>query len=120
MNTSASQDLHVHLTLTQSSLVLEALMEQPFKKVFEIIGALNQQAQQFYQSPADKNSVQLFLISKNDFATCIKALGELPYNRVSGLIQNLHQQLQTQLFTADAADDGTGANHVFVDAETVS
>lgn len=120
MNTSAAQNVQVYLTLAHSSLVLEALMEQPFKKVFEIIGALNQQAQQFYQSPADKNSAQLFLMSKNDFAICIKALGELPYNRVSGLIQNLHQQLQTQLFTTDAAGDDMGANTVVVAAETVS
>ena len=120
MNTSTPADLHVRLTLAQSSLVLEALMEQPFKKVFEIIGSLNQQAQQFYQSPADKNNAQLFLISKNDFATCIKALGELPYNRVSGLIQNLHQQLHTQLFATDAAGDDAGATKVVVDTETVS
>jgi hypothetical protein len=67
--------------------------------VFDVIGSLNQQAQQFYQPDTDKNSAQLFVLSKNDFSTCVKALGELPYNRVCSLIQNLHQQLTTQLHT---------------------
>lgn len=92
--------LQIMLTLDQSGLVLEALMEQPFKKVFDVIGSLNQQAQQFYQSGEAKNCAQLFVLDKSDFTLCIKALGELPYNRVSGLIQNLHQQLHTQLLVA--------------------
>lgn len=116
MNTSPAPDLHLYLTLDQSSLVLEALMEQPFKKVFEIIGSLNQQAQQFYQSPAEKNRAQLFLINKGDFTVCVKALGELPYNRVSDLIQNLHRQLHTQLF---AMPDNNGADSAAAGLETV-
>lgn len=99
MNNSPAQTVQIYLTLEQSSLLLEALMEQPFKKVFDIIGALNQQAQQFYQSSVQKNNAQLFTLDKSDFTVCIKALGELPYNRVSSLIQNLHQQLHSQLFS---------------------
>lgn len=99
MNTASAANLQLHLTLAHSSLLLEALMEQPFKNVFEIIGSLNAQAQQFYQAPAEKNRAQLFVISKSDCAICIKALGELPYNRVSNLIANLHQQLHGQLLS---------------------
>jgi hypothetical protein len=111
MHHSPAAELQIYLTLEQSSLVLEALMEQPFKKVFEVIGALNVQAQQFYQPAVEKNRAQLFVLSKTDFSLCIKALGELPYNRVSGLIQSLHQQLHSQLFASsevaapDAVDD---------------
>ncbi len=93
---SAQRELHFYLTLQQSSLLLEALVEQPFKLVFEIIGQLNHQAQQFYQAEAERTAPALFIISAADFSICIKALDELPYNRVCELVNYLHQQLQTQ------------------------
>lgn len=96
MTETAARELHFYLTLEQSSLILEALVEQPFKVVFEIIGQLNHQAQQFYQADADRTAPALFVISAADFSICIKALGELPYNRVCSLVNYLHQQLQTQ------------------------
>jgi hypothetical protein len=92
----ASRELHFYLTLEQSSLLLEALVEQPFKNVFDIIGQLNQQAQQFYQADAVQHAPVLFVISASDFSVCVQALGELPYNRVCTLVNYLHQQLQTQ------------------------
>lgn len=96
MTESAAGELHLYLTLEQSSLILEALVEQPFKQVFEIIGQLNHQAQQFYQAEAARNTPALFAINAADFSICIRALGELPYNRVCALVNYLHQQLQTQ------------------------
>jgi hypothetical protein len=96
MNHSSAEHLHFYLTLEQTSLLLEALVEQPFKKVFEIIGTLNQQAQQFYQPDAAQQP-QLIVLNKPDFSICIHALGELPYNRVCALVNHLHQQLSTQL-----------------------
>ncbi len=100
MKHSAAESIHLYLTLEQSSLLLEALIEQPFKTVFEIIGSLNLQAQQFYQAPSDQQQPQLIILNNADFSLCIRALGELPYNRVSGLIHYLHQQLSTQLVNA--------------------
>lgn len=108
MNESAARELHFYLTLEQSSLILEALVEQPFKVVFEIIGQLNHQAQQFYQAEAERTAPALFVINAADFSICIKALGELPYNRVCQLVNYLHQQLQTQ--QADAAHYGDAIN----------
>jgi len=96
MTESNTRALHLYLTLEQSSLILEALVEQPFKVVFEIIGQLNHQAQQFYRADAEHNAPALFVIDAADFSLCIKSLGELPYNRVCNLVNNLHQQLQTQ------------------------
>lgn len=96
MNKSGARELHVYLNLEQSSLILEALVEQPFKRVFEIIGQLNHQAQQFYQADAEPTAPALFVLTAEDFSLCIKSLGELPYNRVCALVNNLHQQLQTQ------------------------
>lgn len=108
MTGSAVHELHFYLTLEQSSLILEALVEQPFKVVFEIIGQLNHQAQQFYLADADRTAPALFVINAADFSVCIKALGELPYNRVCQLVNYLHQQLQTQ--QADAALHGDVIN----------
>ena len=96
MTESTARELHFYLTLEQSSLILEALVEQPFKVAFEIIGQLNHQAQPFYQEGADRTAPALFVINAADFSICIKALGELPYNRVCQLVTHLHQQLQTQ------------------------
>lgn len=96
MTKSIARELHFYLTLEQSSLILEALVEQPFKLVFEIIGQLNHQAQLFYQEDADRTAPALFVINAADFSICIKALGELPYNRVCQLVNYLHQQLQAQ------------------------
>ncbi len=93
--------VHIYLTLEQSSLLLEALVEQPFKHVFEIIGSLNQQAQQFYQPTIDQQQPRLMVLNKTDFAICITALGTLPYNRVCALITYLHQQLSNQLLNTD-------------------
>lgn len=98
----ASSELHFYLTLEQSSLLLEALVEQPFKNVFDIIGQLNQQAQQFYQAEATQHVPALFIISARDFSVCVQALGELPYNRVCTLVNYLHQQLQTQHATEES------------------
>ena len=89
-------ELHIYLSREQSSLLLEALVEQPFKNVFEIIGLLNHQAQPFYQADQQVSAPVLFSLAPADFSVCIKALGELPYNRVFTLVNYLHQQLQTQ------------------------
>ena len=96
MSEANTRELHLYLTLEQSSLILEALVEQPFKVVFEIIGQLNHQAQGFYQADVDRNAPLLFVLTPADFSLCIQSLGELPYNRVCQLVNNLHQQLQTQ------------------------
>ncbi len=104
MTESTARELHFYLTLEQSSLILEALVEQPFKLVFEIIGQLNHQAQPFYREGADRTAPALFVVNAADFSVCIKALGELPYNRVCQLVTYLHQQLQTQ--QGDAAHPG--------------
>lgn len=96
MTDANTRELHLYLTLEQSSLILEALVEQPFKLVFEIIGQLNHQAQQFYQADADRNAPSLFVLTPADFSMCVQSLGELPYNRVCQLVDNLHQQLKTQ------------------------
>jgi hypothetical protein len=94
----------LRLTLAESSLLLEALIELPFKQVFELIGKLNHQAQQFYASEAAASLPQAFMLDSREFSCCVKALGALPYNRVSELLASLNQQLHSQ----QAAHDDSG------------
>lgn len=73
--------------------MLEALAERPFKQVFELIGHLNQQAAAQFDANATADSCGIFVLSSNQLRLTIEALGELPYNRVARLLQQLHQQL---------------------------
>ena len=90
-------ELQLSLTLEESRLILEALVERPFKQVFEVIGKLNHQAQQFYSSAAaELDQRQLFFLTRDEFHCCVTALGDLPYNRVQPLLAQLHAQLLAQ------------------------
>ena len=92
----AEQEYHIQLTLPDSGLVLQALAERPFKSVFELIGKLNHQAQQFYHPPVANGTAVAFSLTASEFALCVKALGDLPYNQVHQLLANLHEQLIAQ------------------------
>ena len=101
--TSNSSQLQLPLTRAESSLILEALVEKPFKQVFELIGALNHQAQVFYpnnSSATDTASAAVerknFSLSPAEFHCCVTALGDLAYNRVQPLLAHMHMQLQLQ------------------------
>ncbi|MDY6981493.1 MAG: hypothetical protein SV422_00245 [Pseudomonadota bacterium] len=94
----------LRLTLAESSLLLEALIELPFKQVFELIGKLNHQAQQFYASESAATVPQAFTLDSREFSCCVKALGALPYNRVNALLQSLNEQMHAQ--QAASADSG--------------
>lgn len=96
MTKYVEQELHLYLTLHESSLILEALIECPFKLVFELIGRLNHQAQQFYVPNRAENEKVLFLLEAKDIAFCIKALGDLPFSRVNGLLSNIQTQMHAQ------------------------
>lgn len=84
------------LTLEESGVMVQALAECPFKLVFELIGKLNHQAQQFYQPSRVAGEGVNFNLSAAELSCCLKALGELPYNRVSLLLSNLQAQLHAQ------------------------
>lgn len=88
--------IYIQLNLKESGLILQALVERPFKEVFELIGKLNHQAQQFYQPPVATDEAVKFVLEASEFSQCIKALGELPYNQVHQLLANLHGQLMAQ------------------------
>ena len=96
MQKPSEQELHIQLTREDNSKILQALAEQPFKKVFELIGKLNCQAQNFYLPEDLAKDHVLFNFTAAEFSLIIKALGELPYNHVCSLLSNLHEQLLEQ------------------------
>lgn len=89
--------LTIDLTLEEGNLILEALAECPFKSVFELIGQLNQQANNLFVATTDHAKTQAFMFSEHGLSLTIKALGGLPYNRVNGLLVNLNQQIKAQM-----------------------
>lgn len=84
--------LHLYLDRQETLLLLEALVEQPFKTVFELIGKLNQHLAVFKSD----THLECFELLPAELSTCVKALGELPYKRVCTLVNRIHQQLLTQ------------------------
>ncbi len=89
--------LTIDLTLEEGNLILEALAECPFKSVFELIGQLNQQANNLFVATIDHTKPQTFTFAEHELSLTIKALGGLPYNRVNDLLVNLNQQIKAQL-----------------------
>ena len=89
--------LVIHLSLQEGNLLLEALAELPFKSVFELIGKLNQQANELFAPGISPEERQRFVFIEAELSLAIKALGNLPYHRVHALLSSLHQQIQAQL-----------------------
>ena len=89
--------LQIELKFEEGNLILEALAEHPFKLVFELIGKLNQQANNLFAESMEHSQSKQFLFSERELAITIRALGELPYNRVNRLLRGLNQQIALQL-----------------------
>jgi hypothetical protein len=96
-----SDMVHLQLTLPQCAVLLEALVEQPFKRVFELIGLINQQIQPFYsgRNPNIPIAIQLHRLQ---VSLCVKSLAERPYNRVAALLEELQRQLLAQVVQTNA------------------
>jgi len=89
-----SPRLHtIRLSLRDGGIVMEALAEYPFKLVFELIGKLNQQANEQSASAIDETQECEFSLTSDELSLIVKALGEMPYNRVHGLLTNLQAQI---------------------------
>lgn len=89
--------LTIRLSLQEGNLLLEALAECPFKLVFELIGKLNQQANELFAPGIAQHERQQFIFTEPELSLSIKALGNLPYHRVHELLSGLNQQIQAQL-----------------------
>ena len=89
--------LTIQLNLLEGNLLLEALAELPFKSVFELIGKLNQQANESFTPDIAAQERQRFVFTEAELSLAVKALGNMPYHRVHALLSDLHQQIQAQL-----------------------
>ena len=72
---------------------MEALAEYPFKLVFELIGKLNQQANLQSGSATDEAHECEFSLTNDELSLIVNALGDMPYNRVHGLLTDLQAQV---------------------------
>lgn len=97
----------VNLRREEGNLMVSALAECPFKLVYELIGRLNQQANakaaQHRDDGDDGDAAQEFLLTAAELKLAVTALGNLPFNRVHALIQNLQAQIQSGRVRATAA-----------------
>lgn len=89
--------LYIDLTLDEGNLILEALAECAFKSVFELIGKLTQQANDLFAEDRSDLKYHKFSFTERDMTLIIKALGDMPYNRVHSLLASLNRQIQMQL-----------------------
>jgi hypothetical protein len=101
--------LTIYLNLEEGNLLLEALAECPFKSVFELIGKLNQQANNLFLTGIVQKERQKFTFTESELSLSIKALGNMPYQRVHKLLAALNQQIQMQM---DSRNSGvTSSEH---------
>jgi hypothetical protein len=90
----------VNLRREEGNLMVSALAECPFKLVYELIGRLNAQANAKHND--DSDAAQEFLLTAAELKLAVAALGNLPFNRVHALIQNLQTQIQSGRVRATA------------------
>lgn len=83
----------------QSALVLNALSELPFKRVFETIGNINAQAHGLFEGRSDPTGAGVFRLSRAELALCLEALQELPYRAVRetvGVLEDAMTEFDSQ------------------------
>ena len=83
--------LNFTLSAVEGQLVIEALAEEPFKLVFELIGRINRQA-----NAGGGDELCRMVWSRADQALVIGALVKMPYHRVHQLLAKLEQQAARQ------------------------
>lgn len=84
----------------QSALVLNALSELPFKRVFETIGNINAQAHRQFDSHPRSSTRGAFRLTDGELRLCLEALQDLPY----GSVRETAAALETLLTEIDTTD----------------
>ncbi|MGO0793184.1 hypothetical protein ACTOWA_25280 [Herbaspirillum seropedicae] len=84
-----ASSLPLSFTVDQGRLLMSALAELPFKRVFELIGKLNASA----QAPAGVATGLRASFTTAELALALEALGQLPYVQVHALIDELQAQV---------------------------
>lgn len=85
------------LSADEVELILEALAELPFKRVFACIAQLNEQATRAFPADHQRAGVSMqvaeFRVSAEQMRLMLEVLPQLPYQRVHRLLQGMHLQL---------------------------
>ncbi len=88
------------LSADEVELILEALAELPFKRVFACIAQLNEQATRVFPANGQRvgpvaQGAQMaeFQIDAEQMRLMLEVLPQLPYQRVHLLLQRMHLQL---------------------------
>ncbi|VVD78015.1 hypothetical protein PCA20602_00960 [Pandoraea capi] len=102
-SSAAPATVDIVLTADDAQLLMSALSELPFKRVFELIGMLNRQA-----NAVTPGAPLVCSLDPGAFALIVEALGQLPYQRVHVLIDDL----KAQLHAARAAGERTSGSPV--------
>ncbi len=91
------QAFEISLTAAEGRTLFEALAEQPFKHVFELIGNINKQANETLgRSDSNKDTPTTYTVAGKELALIVRALGSMPFEQVHQLIANLNQQIREQ------------------------
>ena len=88
-----SRVLEIGWDRRQSAMVLNALSELPFKRVFETIGSINAQAHRNFESRSEPSGTCAFRLSDTELRLCLEALQDLPYRTVRETAAHLEDAL---------------------------
>ncbi len=94
MGNSDKNILTIHLNINEGKIVFEALAELPFKYVFDLIGRLNKQVNESVIDEGDEEALCAHTLSRQELNMVIRALGEMQFNRVHALLENLNAQIK--------------------------
>lgn len=85
------------LSVGEVELILEALAELPFKRVFACIAQLNEQAMRAFPAHSQRAGIATqaaeFQVDAEQMRLMLEVLPQLPYQRVHLLLQRMHLQL---------------------------
>nr|WP_320014345.1 hypothetical protein [uncultured Desulfobacter sp.] len=95
-------DTPVSLSTRDARTIFQALSEQPFKYVYELIGKLN--ATTNGAKPEKRNGIDYYeyRFTEPEFELMVHSLGKLPYERVYTVIEMLKRSCPTQTSREEA------------------
>jgi hypothetical protein len=95
MKPSRSEIIRLQMGVDDGRIVFEALAEMPFKRVYELIGKLNRQAN--HSLAAVSKNAACHTLTPVEMGLIVKALGQLPFFRVHRLLQMINDQIRDQM-----------------------
>jgi len=94
LNGRVYPQFRIALTANEGAVMLEALSAYPFKDVYELIGSLHRQATELEEQGADCMAPQSFTFTREELSTAVRAMSEMPPERVRDVLESINRQLQ--------------------------